>query len=173
MAQPMAHLPPHIYETPVRHPQGRYQAASRDLGLCCPSPPQGVDQLTPLGYRERSRERRPGPPPTRSNAPKLEVTSDAVRPVMTVYWGCDAVTLVVCHDCTCVAAGSRIMHSFCGLLGPGTSRSVWKLGEAHPADAFRTCDTIPRPFGTLFCRQKLAVSLLGRNRGGLQQRSVV
>ena len=26
-------LPPHITETPVRHPQGRYQASSRDLGV--------------------------------------------------------------------------------------------------------------------------------------------
>ena len=25
--------PPHITETPVRHPQGRYQASSRDLGV--------------------------------------------------------------------------------------------------------------------------------------------
>ena len=37
-------LPPHITETPVRHPQGRYQASSRDLGVS--QPPQGVDQLT-------------------------------------------------------------------------------------------------------------------------------
>ena len=36
--------PPHITETPVRHPQGRYQASSRDLGVS--QPPQGVDQLT-------------------------------------------------------------------------------------------------------------------------------
>ena len=55
------------------------------------------------------------------NFRNLEVTSDAVRPVMAVYWGCEAMTLIVCHDCTCVAAGSPVMHSFCGLLGPGTS----------------------------------------------------
>ena len=55
------------------------------------------------------------------NFRNLEVTSDAVRPVMAVYWGREAMTLIVCHDCTCVAAGSPVMHSFCGLLGPGTS----------------------------------------------------
>ena len=36
--------PPHITETRVVPPQGRYQAASRDLGLS--QPPQDVNQLT-------------------------------------------------------------------------------------------------------------------------------
>jgi len=120
--------PPHITETPVRHPQGRYQASSRDLGVS--QPPQGVDQLThPL---DTAGEAVSGDPALRRaqtrqialnfrNFRNLEVTSDAVRPVMAVYWGCEAMTLIVCHDCTCVAAGSPVMHSFCGLLGPGTS----------------------------------------------------
>ena len=51
----------------------------------------------------------------------LEVNADAVRPVMTVYWGWEAVTLIACHEGTCVAAESPIMHSFYGMLGPGTS----------------------------------------------------
>ena len=29
----VGHLPPHITEIPVRHPQGRYQASSRDFGV--------------------------------------------------------------------------------------------------------------------------------------------
>ena len=45
--KPNKRLPPHTYETPVRHPRGRYQAASRDLGLS--QPPQGVDQLVKVG----------------------------------------------------------------------------------------------------------------------------
>ena len=42
----------------------------------------------------------------------LEVTSDAVPQVMAVYWGCEAMTLIVCRDCTCVAAGSPVIHAF-------------------------------------------------------------
>ena len=66
----------------------------------------------------------------------LEVISVAVRPVMTVYWGWEAVTLVVCHKGTCVAAGSPIMHSFCGRLGPGTSpkcarNEIWTVYAAY------------------------------------------
>ena len=84
---------------------------------------------------------RPGPP-MRSNAPNLEVTFQikyavlVCGRVMTVYWGCEAVPLIVCHDCTCVAAGSPIMHSFCGRLGPGTSpkcarNEIWTVYAAY------------------------------------------
>ena len=126
-ASPHSVLPPHITESTVEHLQGRHQAFSRDLGLS--QPPQGVDQLThPL---DTAGEAVSGDPALRRaqtrqialnfrNFRNLEVTSDAVRPVMAVYWGGEAMTLIVCHDCTCVASGSPVMHSFCGLLGPGT-----------------------------------------------------
>ena len=134
-----------LENTPVRHPQGRYQASSRDLGVS--QPPQGVDQLThPL---DTAGEAVSGDPALRRaqtrqialnfrNFRNLEVTSDAVRPVMAVYWGGEAMTLNVCHDCTCVAAGSPIMHSFCGLLGPGTSpkcarNEIWTVYAAFSA----------------------------------------
>ena len=137
-------------------PQGRYQVASRDLGLS--QPPQDVDQLThPL---DTAGEAVSGDPALRRaqtrqialnfrNFRNLEVTSDAVRPVMAVYWGCEAMTLIVCHDCTCVAAGSPVMHSFCGLLGPGTSpkcarNEIWTVyaafsGVETPSGASGCC----------------------------------
>ena len=58
--------PPHITGTPVVPPQGRYQAASRDLGLS--QPPQDVDQLThPLDTAGGAVSGNPGSP-SRSNA---------------------------------------------------------------------------------------------------------
>ena len=76
--------PPHITESTVEHLQGRHQAFSRDLGVS--QPPQGVDQLThPL---DTAGEAVSGDPALRRAQTRqiVEVTSDAVRPVMAVYW---------------------------------------------------------------------------------------
>ena len=91
--------PPHITENLIQRSQAQHQAISGDL-LGCSSPSRvWTNSHTPSDTAGGAVRGDPGlrRAETRRTGRNLEVHSDTERPMTTVYWGWETVSLIVCH----------------------------------------------------------------------------